>query len=125
MTRSIAAAQTVPVRGDVDANLKQHVRLTRAAAEERAEVLVFPEVSLTGYALDLADELAFLESDPRLAPLVELASSYRMTLIAGAPVRIGAELYIGAFIISPDRAPGLYTKHHLVCQDRHARRIRP
>jgi len=68
---------------------------------------------LTGYELDLASELAFSDGDPRLAPLVELASSYRMTLIVGAPVRIGSRLHIGAFIISSDRAVGLYTKHHL------------
>ncbi len=31
----------------------------------------------------------------------------------GAPVRIGPRLYIGAFIVSPDRSVELYTKHHL------------
>lgn len=36
-----------------------------------------------------------------------------MTLIVGAPVRIGPRLYIGAFIVSPDRSVELYTKHHL------------
>ncbi|MGH7713197.1 MAG: carbon-nitrogen hydrolase family protein [Gemmatimonadaceae bacterium] len=110
--RSVAAAQTIPIRGDVDANVEQHVRLVHAAAEEQAEVLVFPELSLTGYELDLADELAFSEQDARLAPLDELASSYRMTLIVGAPVRVAERLCIGAFILS-DREIGLYTKHYL------------
>jgi len=110
---AIAAAQTIPRRGDVDANVEEHVRLVRAAAEEQAEVLVFPELSLTGYELDLANDLAFAESDPRLAPLIALASSYGMTLIVGAPVRIGPRLHIGAFILSPDRSVGLYTKHYL------------
>ena len=36
-----------------------------------------------------------------------------MTLIVGAPVRTGLGLHIGAFIVSPDRAVGLYTKQHL------------
>jgi len=111
--RAIAAAQTVPVRGDVDANVERHARLVRAAAEADARALVFPELSLTGYELDLADELAFSERDPRLGPLVDLASSGRMTLIVGAPVRLGSRLHIGAFIVSPDRAVELYTKHHL------------
>ncbi|HSD11130.1 MAG TPA: nitrilase-related carbon-nitrogen hydrolase, partial [Candidatus Binatia bacterium] len=88
--RSIAAAQTIPMRGDVDANVDQHVRLVHIAAEEQAQVLVFPELSLTGYELDLADDLAFSQSDPRLAPLVEAASSSSMTLIVGAPVRMGS-----------------------------------
>lgn len=101
------------MRGDVDANLEHHVRLIRVAAEEQAQVLVFPELSLTGYELDLAEDLAFSQRDPRLAPLVESATICSMALIVGAPVRIGTKLHIGAFIIRPDRTFGLYTKHHL------------
>lgn len=111
--RSISAAQTIPMRGDVDANVRQHVRLVRAASRERAGVLVFPELSLTGYELDLAKDLAFAESDPRLAPLVDVASYHAMTLIVGAPIRLGSRLHIGAFIVSPDRTVDVYTKHHL------------
>jgi len=111
--RSIAVAQTIPVRGDVDANVEQHVRLVRAAAEEQAQVLVFPELSLTGYELDLASALAFSQCDPRLAPLLDAASLSSMTLVVGAPVRIGLRLYIGALIISANRTVGLYTKRHL------------
>jgi predicted amidohydrolase len=111
--RSLAVAQTLPVRGDVAANLEQHVRLARVASDEQAEVLVFPELSLTGYELDLASELAFSEDDARLAPLVDVAASHAMTLIVGAPVRLGARLHLGAFILAPDRRIDVYTKHHL------------
>ena len=113
MAPAIAAAQTVPVRGDVAANVERHLQLVRVAAQEQAEVLVFPELSLTGYEMDLAAGLAFSPTDPRLAPLVEAASSHSMTLVAGAPVRLESRLHIAAFIISPDRTVGLYTKHRL------------
>ena len=109
----IAAAQTTPVRGDVEANVEQHVRLVHLAAEERAEVLVFPELSLTGYELDLAGDLAFSESDARLARLIDVASAASMPLVAGAPVKIGPRLHIGAFIVPPDAPVDVYTKHHL------------
>lgn len=66
--RSIAVAQTTPMRGDVDGNVGQHVRLVNVAAEERAQVLVFPELSLTGDELKLANDLAFSQRDPRLNP---------------------------------------------------------
>jgi predicted amidohydrolase len=112
-TRSIAVAQTVPVRGGVGANLRQHVSLAQVAAEEGAQVLVFPELSLTGYELDLAGGLAFSPDDPRLTPVVEAASSHSMTLIVGAPVRTESGLHIGALIISADRTVQLYTKHYL------------
>lgn len=111
--RAVAAAQTVPVRGNVDANVEQHLRLAHLSAGERAGALVFPELSLTGYELDLARDLAFSTTDPRLAPLREAASGHALTLVVGAPVRLGSRLHIGAFILSPDGAVSLYTKHHL------------
>ena len=111
--RSVAVAQTRPVAGDVSANLNEHVRLTRLAAAEGAVVVVFPELSLSGYELDLAVGLSFSEDDPRLSPLLDTASSNGVTLVVGAPVRLGDALHIGAFIVRPDRTTDLYTKHRL------------
>ena len=111
--RSIAVAQTQPFRGDVNANLSEHVRLTALAVSEGAEVVVFPELSLTGYELGLASELAFSEHDPRLERLADAAASGSVTIIAGAPVRLEGRLHIAAFILHPDRTSTVYTKHHL------------
>jgi predicted amidohydrolase len=113
-SRSIAVAQTCPVKGDVQANLDEHIRLAQLAAAEGADVVMFPELSLTGYELTLADRLAFSESDdPRLSSLLDVAASRRTILVVGGPVRVGSFLYIGAFILYPDRTTELYTKHHL------------
>jgi predicted amidohydrolase len=112
-SRSIAVAQTCPVAGDVKANLDEHVRLGRLAATEGAKVVVFPELSLTGYELELAGGLTFSENDDRLLPLLDVAASHGVTLIVGGPVRLGPSLYIGAFILHPDRTNELYTKHRL------------
>jgi hypothetical protein len=62
LPKSIAVAQTCPVRGDVETNLAQHLRLTALAASEGAQVVVFPELSLTGYEIGLAERLAFLNT---------------------------------------------------------------
>ena len=121
-TRSIAVAQTCPVKGDIAANLEQHLRLAEAAAVEGAQLVLFPELSLTGYEIELADRLAFSEDDPRLAPLVELGAACGVILIAGAPVRIATKLHIGAFIIGPGRAISLYTKRRLGAFTEAARR---
>jgi predicted amidohydrolase len=111
--RSIAVAQTCPVKGDVEANRDEHLQPARIAGSEGVQILVFPELSLTGYELSLASELAFSADDARLSPLVEASSSFSMTLIVGAPVRLGPRLHIGAFIISRDGTTSIYTKHHL------------
>jgi predicted amidohydrolase len=112
-SRSIAVAQTCPVKGDVHANVAEHTRLVRLAAAEGAQLVVFPELSLTGYELALAEGLAFSENDSRLSSLRELAASQGTTLIVGAPLRMGGLLYIGAFILGADRTIELYTKHRL------------
>lgn len=111
--RSIAVAQTCPAAGDVQANLAEHIRLARLAAAESARLVVFPELSLMGYELTLAKELAFSENDSRLNPLIDTAASENITLIVGAPVRLELSLHIGAFMLYPDRTMDLYTKHRL------------
>ncbi len=111
--RSIAAVQTVPVRGDVAANLDEHLRLAGRAADEGARIAVFPELSLTGYELDLAGDLAFTPDDPRLAPLLALAAERAIALVVGAPVRLDGRLHLAALIVAPDRSVEVYTKRHL------------
>ena len=111
--RAVAVVQTCPIKGDVPANVDEHLRLMRIAASAGAQIVVFPELSLTGYELELARDVAFSEDDPRLSPLLKASASSAMILIVGAPVRLGARLYIGAFILRPDQTAALYTKHHL------------
>ncbi len=110
---SMAAAQTVPVAGDVSANVVEHVRLARLAAEARARVVVFPELSLTGYEMGSAAALAFSLGDARLEPLRDVARSSGVTLIVGAPMRLSGALHNAALIVEPTGAVGVYTKQHL------------
>lgn len=70
----IALAQIAPHLGDVERNLRLHLDLIERARRERADLVVFPELSLTGYTLkDLAAEVAL---DPR--------SDARFKMIAAA-----------------------------------------
>jgi predicted amidohydrolase len=75
----LAVAQPPCVARDVAANARAHAAAVRAAA---ARVVVFPELSLTGYELD-APPLA--PDDPRLAPLVEACAATGALALAGAP----------------------------------------
>lgn len=110
---ALAAAQTTPIRGNVAANVEQHLRLAERAAAAGAGLVLFPELSLTGYELDLANELAFAEGDPRLDPLVDAAARLGATLVVGAPIRLGNRLHLGAFVLAPDRSIAIYTKRRL------------
>ena len=109
----LAVAQTRPVSGDVSLNTLEHLKLISEAAHQKASLAVFPELSLTGYELGLASTLAFSQKDKRIEPFREAATEAAMTLVVGAPIRVGSRLYIGAFVISPDGSVAVYTKRHL------------
>ena len=65
-----AAAQSISVAGDVQANLAHHQRFMQVAAELDVQLLVFPELSLTGYERGLAADLAVLpEGAGQVAPV--------------------------------------------------------
>ncbi len=56
---TLALAQINTVLGDVDANLEKHLALARQARQQGADLVLFPELSLTGYVLqDLAPSVA-------------------------------------------------------------------
>ena len=95
----IAAAQVGSVRGDITRNLRTHAEAIEVAAEQGVAVLIFPELSLTGYEPDLAAELAFEDSDRRMEALGESAKHHQMTVVIGAPlITAGSKPAIGAIV---------------------------
>jgi predicted amidohydrolase len=80
----IALAQIAPKLGDVKANLAKHMEYIARAREAGADVLCFPELSLTGYYLrDLTTTVAVRPTgdDPIFAQL--LAASQDVDIVVG------------------------------------------
>ena len=76
--RVLALAQIAPVLGDLAQNVAMHQKNLAEAKSAGADLVIFPELSLTGYQLqDLAPEVAMRRNDPRLLALA--------TLTAGGP----------------------------------------
>ncbi len=109
----LAAAQTQPIRGDIQSNLNDHYRWVEAAAEKGASLIVFPEMSISGYEREDAPPLAFEKNDQRLENLRQLATRHQMVIVAGAPVKMEDNLFIGSFIFYPDGSEAVYTKQFL------------
>jgi len=68
----IALAQIVPKLGDVEANVATHLEIIEKARKQKAELVCFPELGLTGYTLkDMVEEIALdPASDPRFRRIV-------------------------------------------------------
>lgn len=109
----LASAQTKPKRGNIPENLDDHYRLIEIASNKGANLIVFPEMSITGYEREKADFMAFSSNDSRLDKLKRLAVDNRIIVIAGAPISIKSDLYIGEFIMLPDSSIKIYTKQFL------------
>lgn len=77
---TIAVAQPVCHSGDVAANARAHAGAIRAAG---ARLVVFPELSVTGYELDAP---AVPPEDPRLSPIVDACLETGSVALVGAPV---------------------------------------
>src|SRR5512140_1280396 len=74
MKINLALAQINTQLGCVEANLEKHMDLIQKARGQGADLLVFPELSLTGYVLqDLVPSVSHRPSpdDPIFRPLLE------------------------------------------------------
>jgi predicted amidohydrolase len=102
---TIAVAQPPCVPIDVAGNGVTHAAAVRAA---RARVVVFPELSLTGYELEAP--VVGVE-DPRLAPLVAACAETGSLALAGAPVHgEGGQAHIAMLAFDGSGATVAYRK---------------
>jgi predicted amidohydrolase len=70
----ITLAQAASQLGEVDANLERAAEIVAAGGRESSDVVVFPELFLTGYALGQVDrDMSMSADDPRLTQLSTIA----------------------------------------------------
>jgi predicted amidohydrolase len=113
---TVAAVQPRCVAYDVAHNATAHAELVRAAD---ARVVVFPELSLTGYELDAPGVRI---DDRRLAPIVDACASTGALALVGAPIADRGE-HIAMLAVDGRGAEVAYRKMWL--SDAEARRFTP
>ncbi len=111
----ICAAQYCSVAGNLSVNIERHLQFMQFAAKQGVAFLIFPELSLTGYEISCARELAQAPDTAILQPLHELAKQLEMTTVVGLPLCwAGSDtILIGSLIFAADGSQGTYTKQHL------------
>ncbi|MDN3239573.1 carbon-nitrogen hydrolase family protein [Glycomyces tritici] len=103
---SVAAAQPELRAGELARNARAHAEAVRAAG---ARLVVFPELSLTSYAL-AAPAVAL--ADPALDEVVAACAETGAVALAGAPVKEGDAEYIATLRIDGNGVEVAYRKMH-------------
>jgi len=110
MKLKISLAQINPKLGSLEENLSKHIEFVNRAIEEHSNVVVFPELSITGYLLrDLASEVALESSSNFFKPLKDL--SKEIDIIIGFAERGEDKLtYNSSMYLSNGEIKSIYRK---------------
>ncbi|WP_336210318.1 carbon-nitrogen hydrolase family protein [Enterobacter sp. P82] len=95
---NIAAAQYTGQHHSVDDHVSRHLCFIAEAARQQCDLLVFPELSLTGSGTAV---LPPPPSDAQLEPLLDAAHFYQITLIAGLPLERNGQRQKGLALFTP------------------------
>jgi predicted amidohydrolase len=109
----IAAAQIESIVGDIKGNLEKHLEMIDLAAKQSVHLIVFPEMSITGYCKEEGSALAVQANSLEILQLIEQSKKHNLVIVVGAPIIIKEELFIGSFILLPTGATEIYTKQFL------------
>jgi len=112
----IAAVQSNPKLMEPEKNLKSIINAIKEAAEKQANLVVFPECSLSGYMFrSRAEARPFAETipGPSTERLVPLCGELNVYVILGLLEKDKDKLFNAAAFIGPGDIIGKYRKNHL------------
>ncbi|KPL82001.1 hypothetical protein SE15_12765 [Thermanaerothrix daxensis] len=115
MKLTLALAQINTRLGVPQANLEKHLALIRDAHQQGADLILFPELSLTGYVLqDLVPRVAHrpVADDPLFAPLLE-ASHHLDIMVGFVEEDRRSRFYIAAAYLSQGEVRHVHRKVYL------------
>ncbi|BAI79961.1 hydrolase, carbon-nitrogen family [Deferribacter desulfuricans SSM1] len=109
----ITLAQISPYLGDINKNLDLHIGLIEKGIESKADIIVFPELSLSGYFLrDLVVDAGLSLKSPILKKIKEL-SKYISIIIGGVLEDEDYLLYNSAFYFEDEELKYIHRKVYL------------
>jgi len=109
----ICVAQTRPITGDMQRNIENHKKFIALAIAIGADIVIFPELSLTGYEPTVAKELATNQDDRRLDDFQTLSKTNEITIGVRVPTQNDAGICISLVLFQPHTARQTYSKKYL------------
>ncbi len=93
----ICVAQSRPLKGDIQSNIVAHKKIIDLAVNDKADIIIFPELSLTGYEPALAKELATDQEDSRFNDFQNVSDTHQITIGVGVPTKNKEGISISGF----------------------------
>lgn len=109
----VAIAQIEVVKGNIEKNIENHLKWIKQAIQNNADMVVFPELSLTGYEPDLAESLATHQDDKRLDEMQKLSDKNSIIIGVGLPTRKEGDVFVSMIIFQPHKERITYSKQYL------------
>lgn len=109
----IAAVQFKSVAGDVHANINRHIDAIELAVKQGADLIYFPELSISGYEPKLAKSLAVVPSDDTFDVFQVLSDRHSVIIGIGVPLASAGQVQIGMIWFEPHRPRASYAKQLL------------
>lgn len=109
----ICSAQITPIKGDVDRNIEKHIKLIDFAVPGGADLIIFPELSLTGYEPKYAKDLATTQDDIRFNNFQKISDEKHITIGVGMPTKSNYGILVSMIIFQPKKERRTYSKQHL------------
>ncbi|MDF2472822.1 MAG: synthetase [Anaerocolumna sp.] len=106
-------AQIKSFRENYTRNIEKHMEYIRLSAQYNSKIVIFPEMSLTGYDRERAGDQCFTKDDLRLECLRKASLDYSIVIVAGAPLLLKGHLYIASWVFTPTNDPQIYIKKYL------------
>lgn len=101
--------------GDPECNASETISLVRRGDAEHVDLMVFPELGLSAYALDdlLLQDALLEQVESSIEAILVASRTLRPVLVMGAPIRRNGRLYNCAIVISRGRLLGIVPKSFL------------
>ncbi len=108
-----ALGQLESSRNNTMVNISKHIEYAIEASKYGAKIIIFPEMSLTGYERYFEKDQLFTISDKRFDEFLRAADNYNLILNVGVPLVIDNKTYISSILIFPGNKIEIYVKKHL------------
>ncbi len=109
----ICVAQTKSIKGDIQRNMGNHKKLIDLAVSNGANIIIFPELSLTGYEPSLAKALVTHQDDSRFDDFQKISDTNQITIGVGMPTNSDKGVCISMVLFQPHKARQTYSKKYI------------